>query len=182
MVSIIFDMIRGDLYTRGKLRHGEGVQMGLLQEMANREKRLWATLFVDVAVALYYFPKALALLLQGAGGLVPALVGLVFKSTVLGIVLALIMHFVFAVASVELAADEREQRFAARAKGAGYIALQVFAIALIWQISASALFPNADRLPDLANPFLMAHLLLLALIVSRLIKSGLELFFFRRGY
>lgn len=156
--------------------------MGFLQEMARREKRLWATFLVDVIVALYYFPKALVLLTQEGDGLVLALLGLVIKSTVLGIVLGLILSLVFASAGTELAADEREQRFAARANVAGYWALQVFAILLIWQLSASALFPQFYRIPDLSNPFLIPHLLLLALIVSRLIKSGLELFYYRRGY
>lgn len=156
--------------------------MGFLQEMAGRERRLWATLLVDVAVALYYFPKALVLLSQGEDGLVAALLGLVFSSTVLGIVLAIALHFVFALASTDVAADEREQRFAARASRAGYGALQVFALVLIWQLSANALLPGVARVPDLTSPFLMAHLLLLALIVSRLIKSGLELFYFRRGF
>ena len=63
--------------------------MGLLQEMAIRERRLWATLLVDAIVALYYFPKALVLLFHNETGLVTALVGLVIKSTMLGIVLGL---------------------------------------------------------------------------------------------
>ncbi len=156
--------------------------MGFLQEMANRERRLWAALFVDLVVALYYFPKALALLLRDDSDIVTDLLGLVFKSTVLGIVLALILYALFAIAGAESAADEREKRFAARANGAGYWALQVFVIVLIWQLSASALVPDFYRIPDLSIPFLIPHLLLLALIVSRMIKSGLELFYYRRGY
>lgn len=156
--------------------------MRFLQEMASREKRVWATFFVDVVVALYYSPKALALLMRGEADLVTALLGLVFSSTVLGIVLAIVMHCVFAVASIEAAADEREQRFAARANGAGYGALQLFSLVLIWQLSANALLPHVSRVPDLSSPFLVTHLLLLALIASRLIKSVLELFYFRRGY
>ncbi len=156
--------------------------MGFLQEMAIREKRLWATLFVDAIVALYYFPNALVLLMTNETGLVSALVGLVIKSTMLGIVLGLLLSLLFRFAGAELAADEREKRFAARANVAGYWALQVFAVLLIWQLGASALFPNFYRIPDLSNPFLIPHLLLLALIVSRLLKSGLELFYFRRGY
>ena len=156
--------------------------MGLLQEMAIRERRLWATLLVDAIVALYYFPKALVLLFHNETGLVTALLGLVIKSTMLGIVLGLLLSLAFRFVGAELAADEREKRFAARANVAGYWALQVFAILLIWQLGVSALFPNFYRIPDLTNPFLVPHLLLLALIVSRLIKSGLELFYYRRGY
>ncbi|NNE37246.1 MAG: hypothetical protein HKN08_02990 [Gammaproteobacteria bacterium] len=158
--------------------------MELLKNFSTREKNLWSELLVDIVVALYYFPKMLLMLLVGQEALTgAAMAGLVTSTVIVAIVTASIIALFLHAEKTPEHVDERDHLFEYRGSRTAYLVLVICVVALMGTIIVQELMPDftRDRFVEL-SPVAIAHLLLLALVVSSTVKSVTQLFFYRRGY
>jgi len=153
--------------------------MTLGETMSLRERKLCCELLVDVVVAVYYFANALPLLAAPEPQLT-TMAGLVVKCVLLSIVLSIIVFSIAHVGAPEQPADERDRLFDARGNGIAYVTLLVCLCVVMFQVSASQLFPA--RAPFPTTPMIVVHLLLLCILLSSAVKALVQLISYRRGY
>lgn len=136
--------------------------------MPFREKSAWISLITTFAVYAYYFWN-----LQRARGRDGGeLLGLFIGCVVILVVLQIIFHVGAALRSPRDAMtpqDEREKMIALRSTNIAYY------------VVASGAVIAAAGLVFVGEPFVMANLLLLFLVLAELVKYASQIVFFRRG-
>jgi hypothetical protein len=157
--------------------------MSIFSNMSAREKNLWSELLVDVLVAVYYFPNAFRLIHKGRGAINnPAMAGLVIMSIVIAVFVSIVMSIVLRVWREPNIKDERDYQFMSRGAIIAYWTLLVFIGMIIGQLAFEGLYPGiAERIWITTTPIIIAHLLMLSWMFSSVIKTSIQLFFYRRG-
>jgi hypothetical protein len=162
--------------------------MSFLANLSNREKKLWATLTIDLGAAWLYFSGVYS---TSGGFSAPSveMAAVVIEVMVFSIIAAIIVFGWINYQAGEERADERDYMFSARANSVAYAVLCVCVALTIGSVfrlpdnffkaDSSASIPAALMLE--ITPMLMAHMLLTALIVSAAAKALVQLYFYRRG-
>lgn len=159
--------------------------MDILNNFSTREKNLWSEFLVDVVVALYYFPKLFSILRAGE----EALTGRVMAELVTGTVILAI--FVGIIVSVFLhtekkpeQVDERDYLFDARGSKIAFTVLAISIALIMGNIVVFEMMPEValQRMLFAMSPVAIANLLLVALMLSSMVKVAMQLFYYRRGY
>lgn len=157
--------------------------MKLLTNMSTTEKNVWAELIVDFVVALYYFPKMFSLIRAGNLALIPIMAVLIVKAVILAIVVGILVAILLQDWREPKRIDERDLQFSARGTLIANRALVIFIFLIIGQLVFEGLFPGlrGQLCSLMAKPLIIAHLLLLSLLFSSVIKSIAQLFLYRRA-
>jgi hypothetical protein len=159
----------------------------LLDDYSIREKNLWFQLFVDIAVALYYWPQALRLMAAGdlSGG---AMVGLITGTVITAIVVSAVLSIFLHMQQKPEPMDERDYMIEARSSLLASRVLVVCVFIIIGHVVMQELAPPAPELGigplnyfSLFSPLMMAHMLLIALMLWSFAGSLARLYFYRRG-
>jgi hypothetical protein len=156
-----------------------------LGDFSIREKNLWIEFLVDIGVALYYWPKAFALMRAGDAlvrgvGMVDLIINTVMLAIFIGVVLSVFVH----TQQKPEPMDERDYLIAARSSvwsGRVLVAciVLIMGYAVIQELGGAVI---AGRALLTLTPLLIAHLLLVALMLSSMTASLLKLYFYRLGY
>lgn len=156
--------------------------MKFLSNFSNRELNLWATLVLDVGVTVYYFSQVLGM----PGGLDANLVELaklVGKIIIFAIIFGIIVFSIINARGQEQL-DERDYRFEAKANSIGHGTLVICAVLIIGHIVLNTLglnyWPSNQKFLLSVSPMAIAHLLLLALILTSSVKAISQLILYRR--
>lgn len=132
------------------------------------EKSVWITLVSMLAIFGYYFVVAARMKSAGSTAVVE-FVPLFVSVVVLMVVVIVIGHIVVAIASRPEGRDERDRLIEWRAESNASWVLGVGVVAGIWSTATSV------------DNVWIAHLLLLFLISSEVVKSVSKLLYYRRG-
>jgi hypothetical protein len=136
--------------------------------MPFREKSAWISLVTTFGVYAYYFWNVADA--DGRPG--PWLLGLLIGCIVILTVLQIFLHILIALRAPRDAmapSDERERLIARKSTNIGYYILISGAVI----VSAGLMF--------VGEPFIMANLLLFALVLAELTKYAAQVVYFRRG-
>ena len=160
--------------------------MKILENMALREKDLWAELFVDVVVALYYFPRVFALMREGDELLRSSqMLSTVISSIILAIVVSIVVFGTLHWQDPKLEKkDERDYRFEAQGSRNAYVSLNILLGILISIIISVEYFSGRGLGSFFVNlgPIGIANLILLAMIGASFFKAATQLISYRRGF
>ena len=132
------------------------------------EKSIWITLVSMLVIFGYYFVVAARMKSAGSSAVVE-FVPLFVSVVVLMVVVIVIGHIVVAIASRPEGRDERDRLIEWRAESNASWVLGVGVLAGIWSVATSV------------DNVWIAHLLLLFLISSEVVKSVSKLLYYRRG-
>ena len=158
--------------------------MKLLDNMSIREKDLWGELLIDVLVALYYFPKVIALMVQGDAMLRGReMADLVFSTIVLAIVVSIVVFGAIHIKGEAEHRDERDLQFEAQGNLLGFRVLYGFLVLILGQIVLWEYFSptGIDTLLNEAGTLVVGHLVLLAMIFTSMVKAAVQLYQYRRS-
>ncbi len=154
----------------------------LLDDYSIREKNLWFQFLVDVAVALYYWPKAFGLMVAGdealRGG---AMVGLIVSTVIWAIVVSGALSIFLHTQQKPEPKDERDYMIDARSSLVSGRVLTVGILAIIGSIVFREMADSATLDVFVLTPLLLAHLLLVVLMFASMIGSLVKLYFYRKG-
>lgn len=130
-----------------------------------REKSLWATLVSTIAIYVHYFWRVVQI---GDGD--PVRLGVLFAGTVaVMIAVQVVVHAALAIHRRPERLDERDHRIALRATRIAYYVMMTG----VW----GALGVAAMSL----GTFWLAHTALLAIVLGEVTRSGVQIFYYRRG-
>lgn len=158
--------------------------MDLLKNFSTREKNLWSELMVDIVVGLFYFPKMIAMMISGADLTGRGMAGLITETVILAIVAGIIISIFLHTQKKPEEVDERDHLFDARGSRIAFSVLALCIALIMGNIIVYEMLPEAvkDRAVLNLSSVVIAHLLLLSLFLSSVIKTIVQLFFYRRGY
>ena len=156
-----------------------------LCDLSIRGKNLGFYLLVDLAVAIYYYPQVLRLLVAGDEALYgPAMVNLIIKTVFVAIVVSTVLSVYLHNQQKPEPMDERDLAIRARGKlWAGHVLVWCLVL-LIGQIILQEMSGQwFTALPVLMlTPLIIAHLLLVVLMLASLCDNLVRLSGYRRGY
>lgn len=141
--------------------------------MSFNEKSIWASLAITVFAFGGYFLDVFQSLTDGSLTRESTL-GMFIGVVVTVVVLQIGLHIVLTIANPKEAdqpADERDKLFAQKS---GNISG--------WILGVGVLTIAVHSVMDEMSSLLIAHLLLLAVVISHLADNVLQLFYYRRGY
>jgi len=149
--------------------------MTLFSTVSNRELNIWATLILDVVVAVYYFSSIIAM----PEVTMAALAALIGKIIVFSIVFSIVIFSLINARGAKKP-DERDYRFETRANAIGYYTLSVGVVLVLGHIVIGNVMPIEQRV-DTSSPVVVANILLFMLILASCAKALSQLFQYRRG-
>ncbi|MCB1120028.1 MAG: hypothetical protein KJT03_00645 [Verrucomicrobiae bacterium] len=162
-----------------------------LKSLSYREKVVWINLIVSVAVFAYYF---LSVLLNGLDG--GQATWLYLKVVFFAIMAEIILISILSARDKTAQDDERDRLYQLKGYRWGYgVVLAGLGITL-WQTLMLALGDSVSANPEMgedvaqaitaftdhASPFLIIHIMLATLTLAEIVKSAVQLFYYRRGY
>ncbi|MES2624641.1 MAG: hypothetical protein V4628_05155 [Pseudomonadota bacterium] len=156
----------------------------MLGDMSVREEKLWFELVVDIAVGLYFYPKAFGLMLAGDAALTGrAMNGLIIGTVTWAIILSILLGaFVFNTKQKSEPKDERDLLIE-RTTGRWFGRILVIGImAIIGLIVVQAMALDIGSLLFTLTPLSIALLLLFNLMLASLVDSIAKLYCYRRGF
>lgn len=158
--------------------------MDLLQNFSTREKNLWSELLVDIVVGLFYFPKMINMMFSGADLTGKGMAGLITETVILAIVTGVIISIFLHTQKKPEQVDERDHLFDARGSRIAFAVLALCIALIMGNIIVYEMLPEVakDRAVLNLSSVVIAHLLLLSLFLSSVIKTIVQLYFYRRGY
>ena len=147
-------------------------------DISAREKNIWIELAITGAVSVYYFYNSFRL--SGWTEIASYEMGLLVRDVIiLSIVASIALYALFARENPEQK-DERDRAIESRGNAFAYYSLTVLCCLLIGTIMLSEGIVVLGKTSAINGPVAM-HLLLIALMISALIKQATQLFFYRRG-
>jgi hypothetical protein len=156
----------------------------VLGDFSIREKNLWFELLVDVVVALYYYPKAFRLMMAGDQALSGTfMVGLITSTVILAIIVSSVLSVFLHTQTKPEPKDERDRLIEAHS---GLLANRVLVGGVLLIMAYVVLQELAgdiarSRALFTLTPLVIAHLLLVALMLSSMTNSIAKLVSYRRG-
>ena len=158
--------------------------MKTFRNMSLREKDLWGELLIDVLVAIYYFPRAIALISnQQDAELNRELAGLVGSTIVVAIVAAVVVFGAIHLSGETEPKDERDSRFEVHANRFAYWGLNSLLVLILFLLVGSqyAEIPLPGTGIVNLGPLGVGHLILLAMVLASTIKAITQLYQYRLG-
>jgi predicted nuclease of predicted toxin-antitoxin system len=136
--------------------------------LSYQEKSIWGTLATTLAVYGYYFATVFS-------GMQPSQIdrtalGRLISAVVVIVVLEVVYHILIAVSSKVERKDERDIHINNKAYRNAYFLLAADLFMLMATVALIGL-----------TPFLTVNLMLLSVVVSEIVKSLTQLFYYRRG-
>ncbi len=158
----------------------------LLDDYSVREKNLWFQFLVDVAVALYYWPKALSLMLRGDEALRgAAMVGLITSTVIWAIVISVVLSIFLHTQQKPEPKDERDHLIDARSSLlSGRVLVSGMLIIMgniVFQETFGERMGGRALFTGTMSPLLIAHLLLVVLMVASMVGTSAKLYLCRKG-
>ncbi len=138
-----------------------------------KEKSTWISLIIMLVVWGYYFNEIRLTLGDGVVERIETIVMFVVALVIL-VVLNIAGHIIIAVGSPREANEPEDERDRLILQRAGNISGSVLGVAVII-IAGAGMFQKYSSV-------LMAHMLLLALIISQITEDALRLYYYRRGF
>ena len=155
----------------------------IFSDISVREKKLWLELVVDIAIGLYFYPKAFALMLAGDAALTgKAMANLIMGTVMWAITVSIVFAVVFKSNEKTEPKDERDYLIEIMSgRWFGRI-LVVCLMTIVGFIVVQAM--AADVGPPLLTltPLGIALLLLFSLMLASLVDSVVKLRSYRRGF
>jgi hypothetical protein len=150
-----------------------------------REKNLWFEFLTDLAVALYYWPGAVRLMMAGdealRGG---AMVGLITSTVIVAIVVTGALSIFLHTQQKPEPMDERDYMILAQGSllaGRVLVGCLIVVIGLVVIEEIPGPYTSHIRFFTL-SPLVMAHLLLVSLMLWSMTSTVARLFCYRRGF
>jgi hypothetical protein len=156
-----------------------------LGDFSIREKNLWFEVIVDVAVAGYYWPRVYRLMLAGDDALLGRdMAELITKTILWAITVAIVLGIFLHNQQKPEPMDERYRQIAMRGTQWSKHVLAACVLILMAYVAGMELMPDSmtERNIFTLTPLLMAHLLLVALMLTSFTDKLVKLFSYRRGY
>ncbi|HEY0962497.1 MAG TPA: hypothetical protein VGE69_09075 [Pseudomonadales bacterium] len=148
-----------------------------------REKNLWFEFLSDIAIALYYWPKAIPLMLAGDDALRSgAMANLIASTVVWAIVVTTALSIFLHTQRKPEPMDERDYLIAARGSHVAVRMLVACVLVVIGLIVFRELTDAAQLDVFPLSPLVIAHLLLVSLMLWSMTSTIIRLFCYRRGY
>jgi hypothetical protein len=153
-----------------------------LDDYSVREKNLWFEFLVDVAVALYYWPKAFGLMVAGDEALRgSAMVGLITSTVIMAIVVSGALSIFLHTQQKPEPKDERDYMIDARSSLVSGRVLVIGMLAIIGSIVFREMVDAAALDVFALTPLLIGHLLLVVLMLASMIGRTVKLYLYRKG-
>ena len=155
-----------------------------LDTYSTREKNLWFEYLTDIAVALYYWPNAIRLMLAGdealRGG---AMVGLITSTVIVAIVVSGALSIFLHAKQKPEPKDERDYIIEARASLWSARVLVAGMLSIMGNIVVQEMIGEqaVGRVLFALSPLLIAHLMLVTLMVASLVGTSVKLYLYRKG-
>lgn len=148
-----------------------------------REKNLWFEFLVDVAVALYYWPKALGLMWAGDAALRDGAVGLITSTVIWAIVVSTVLSAFLHTQQKPEPKDERDYIIDARSSLLSGRVLTMGVLVIMGNVVIQEMVGEwaVGRGLFVLTPLLIAHLLLVVLMLASMTDKVSRLYFYRRG-
>jgi len=147
-------------------------------DISIREKNIWIEFTITAAVSLYYFYSSYRL--SGWTQVTSYEMGILVRNVIiLSVVASIILYALFARETPEQK-DERDLVIELKGNAFGYYALTILCSLLIGAIMLSEGIVLLGKTSHINGPVAM-HLILVALMISALLKQATQLFYYRRG-
>ncbi len=151
-------------------------------DVSVREQKLWLELVVDVAVGLYFYPRAFALVAAGDAALTGnVMTGLIIGTVTWAIIISVALSLVVGTQHKAEPRDERDFLIESRT-GRWFGRILVLGIlGIIGLIVVQAMAADASTVLFALTPLGIAILLLFCLMLASLVDSVAKLYCYRRG-
>ena len=155
----------------------------MFDDISVREKKLWFELVVDIAVGLYFYPKAFALMIAGDAALTGrAMVELIVGTIVWVIIISVVLGRLLKCDQKPEPKDERD-RLIENITGRWFgRTLVLCLLGVIGLIVVQATAADVGSLLFTLTPLGIALLLLFSLMLASLVDSIAKLYCYRRGF
>ena len=155
----------------------------LLGDMSVRERKLWFELVVDIAVGLYFYPKAFALMVAGDTALTGrAMTGLIMGTVTWAIIISVVLALVFKANAKPDPKDERDHLIEITTGRWFGRVLVICLMAIVGLIVVQAMAVDVGSLLFTLTPLGVALLLLFSMMLASLVDSVAKLRCYRRGF
>lgn len=153
-----------------------------LDDFSIREKNLWFEFFVDIVVAVYYYPRAFGLLLRGDGALTgAAMTDLIINTVMVAIGASVLISLLLHSQQKPEPRDERDLLIEARSNLWFSRLLMLGVLAVIGLIVFHQFNPWSSQALLPLTPLVIAHLLLFVLMLASMVNAVLKLLMYRLG-
>ena len=155
----------------------------LLGDISVREQKLWFELVVDVAVGLYFYPKAFVLMAAGDAAFTgKAMTGLIIGTVTWAIIVSVVLSLVFKLNQKSEPKDERDH-YIEHTSGRWFGRVLVFCVVgIVGLIVVQAMAADLSEQLFTLTPLGIALLLLFSLMFASLVDSIVKLYCYRRGF
>ena len=152
-------------------------------DLSFKEKSTWISLITTLGIFTYYFYNMVLLKNIPVETAQSMAIILLIKAVVMTVIVEATLQGILAMSNHKaamLGADEREQLFSYKANGLGYKVLVVGVMFTLAHLLLAELKP-AWSMHDsmLTIPLLSAHILMLAFILSEIVRFTSQLFYYR---
>ena len=147
-----------------------------------REKNLWFELLLDVVVAVYYYPRAFALILRDSAELTgTAVVDLLINTVILAILVSALLSVLLHTQKKPEPKDERDFIIDAKCDYL-FSRMMMFGVLFVmgW-IVMQQFNPWPERNLFELTPLVIAHVLLFVVMISSMAHSVMKLLLYRLG-
>ncbi|MFT5163408.1 MAG: hypothetical protein ACI9FJ_002003 [Alteromonadaceae bacterium] len=157
--------------------------MSFYQEMSYKEKSVWVSFAVMLAIWVSYFNDVISL--HGSQALtVDAIHSLLLKVVILTIVAEIVMQIIVAIIDHKQANDkddERDKLITLYGKRNAYSILVIGVFAAVFQIIVPTLFERGSLTLNLPNEYFILHVIILSTVMAETVNASTRLFYYRRG-
>ena len=150
-------------------------------DMSNREKSIWASVLLDIVIALYFFPQVFAME-GGISANASEMAGIIIAVILMAIIGSAIIKWLLGVGKAEQQ-DERDLAIDAKAHKLGYWALCSAVVFLSGHVVVNEATQEFFGFQyEILSAGQIATYMVFSLVISAFVKDGAQLFFYRRGY
>ena len=148
-----------------------------LMDISAREKNIWLELLITIGISVYYFFKTYQL--NGWSEVASVEMGLVVRNVIFIAIVATVILYTLFSRQPEEDEDERDKLIKAKGNVCAYYCLTLCCVFLVGHIFINEISMLPSRLPEVDGAFL-AHLLLIALMLTEVVKSSTQLVAYRK--
>ena len=152
--------------------------MKFIKNYSQLELNIWAELFLDIIVSIYFFPKVFIMASKGEF-YSDALITVIATTIIISIIYSIIVFGAIRVLVNSDIKDERDINFELKGHQTGHIILLVGIFILVGQIAFNPI--NSLNITEQTPP-LIAMLLLILTLASSTGKSLTQLYNYRKSY
>lgn len=155
----------------------------VFDEISSHEKKLWLELVVDIAIGIYFYPKAFALMAAGDAALTGrAMAGLIAGTVTWAVVVSIGLALVFNPKEKPEPKDERDRLIEVVAGRWFGRVLTFCLLTIVGLVVVQEMSDTVDTMLVVLTPLGMSLLLLFSLMLASLTDSIAKLHSYRRGF